>query len=379
MKLLFCDNTIWGLVNFREMVFRHFYENGHEIVLVAPSDEHTEMKVCVPDYVRFVPVLLDRTSRNPLSDLGYMRRLLRIYRKERPDIIFHYTIKPNIYGTLAARMCGIPSVAMVAGLGYAFTSQGITGTISRRLYRFSLRYARRVFVLNEENYRELLTHRIADERKLVLLPGGEGIDTSKLLPSIEPCKEGVTRFLMVARVLYDKGYSEFVEASRLLKQMGCGEAEFCLLGPVDESYPNAVLRSVIDADEAAGLIHYLGFTNRPQEVMGKPEVVVVVVSSYHEGMNRSLMEALSLGRPVITTDIPGCREMVDRGQNGYLVPAKDGQALADAMKNYLEKSAEQKAAMGRASRRLAEERFDVGHVIHMYENIITAIKNDSPK
>lgn len=161
MKLLFCDNTIWGLVNFRGMIFRHFYEKGHEIVLVAPSDESTEMKIQVPEYVRFIPVRLARTSRNPLSDLGYMRRLLRIYRKERPDMIFHYTIKPNIYGTLAARILGIPSVAMVAGLGYAFTSKGLTGTISRGLYRFSLRYARKVFVLNEENHRALIEYHIA--------------------------------------------------------------------------------------------------------------------------------------------------------------------------------------------------------------------------
>ena len=368
MKLLFCDNTIWWLVNFREPVFRWFYEQGHEVFLVAPSDEGTEMKTSIPSYVKYVRVKLKRTSRNPLSDVLYMLRLRKIYRRERPDYIFHYTIKPNIYGSLAARSLGIRSSAMVAGLGYAFSRRGVMGAVVRGLYAAGLRCAERVFVLNEGNRATLLSHGICRSDKLLLLSGGEGVDLSRFAFSGDALC-GHTVFLMVARVLYDKGYAEFVEAARHIRAAG-SDAEFWLLGPVDESYPNAVPQAVIDADVRAGSIKYLGFSRNPQNIMKLPGVVVVV-SSYHEGMNRSLMEACALGKPVITTDIPGCREMVDEGRNGFSVPPKDAEALAKAMEDYLQLTDEAKAAMGRAGRELAEKKYDIKLVIKEYAKILS--------
>ena len=265
MKLLFCDNTIWGLCNFREPVFRHFHERGHDIVLVAPADEGSQMKANVPAYARHIPVHLARTGRNPLSDISYMRQLYSIYRRERPDYIFHYTIKPNIYGTLAARLCGIPSTAMVAGLGYMFQKRNVTGRLALGLYRFGLHYARHVFVLNQGNRDTLLKHHIASEDKLVLLKGGEGIDTS-IIKEGNTHRGDKTTFLMVARALYDKGYAEFVEAARLLKDKRA-EADFCLLGAIDEAYPNAVSKETMEADVQSGCIKYLGFTGglRPRQ------------------------------------------------------------------------------------------------------------------
>ena len=369
MKLLFSDNTIWGLVNFRGNVFRHFYECGYEIVLVAPSDESTEMKTGIPDYVRFIPVRLSRTSRNPLSDLKYMMDLAAIYRKEKPDWIFHYTIKPNIYGSIAARLCGIRSVAMVAGLGYAFASHGLTSAISRMLYRFGLQFARKVFVLNAENRDVLVESGIVEREKLVLLKGGEGVDTQRIKECPTVDQNVKTTFLMVARVLYDKGYSEFVEAAKSLKQENA-DADFCLLGPIDESYPNAVSRATVDADVKAGYIRYLGFSEHPLDVMKQQGNVIALPSSYHEGMNRSLMEACALGKPIITTDIAGCREMVEDGRNGFVVPSRDGKALAETMRKYLSLSAVEQQKMGLESRRIAEERFDISHVIAEYEKII---------
>lgn len=368
MKLLFCDNTIWGLVNFRGAVFKHFYEQGAEIVLVAPTDAHTEMKTQVPDYVRFVPVRLNRTSKNPLEDLAYMARLWRIYRQERPDCIFHYTIKPNIYGSLAAKLAGLRSIAMVAGLGYAFSGASLTDRIAQALYRFGLRYAERIFVLNESNKELLIERHIVKKEKVVLLHGGEGIDTN-VLQEGRPVKEGTpVTFLMVARALYDKGYAEFIEAARQLKEQGL-KADCCLLGPIDESYPNAVSRQTIEADAAQGLVRYLGFSTHPLDTMRK-EGIVIVLPSYHEGMSRSLMEACALGKPIITSDIPGCREMVEDGKNGYLVPAKDGKALAEAMSRYLSLDWQSQAQMGHESRRIALERYDIRHVIAAYERVL---------
>lgn len=368
MKLLFCDNTIWGLVNFRQAVFRHFYEQGHEIVLVAPDDKHTQMKTDVPDYVRYVPVKLDRTSRNPLEDLRYMARLWRIYGQEKPDCIFHYTIKPNIYGTLAAKLRGITSMAMIAGLGYAFAGHGVTSQVAKLLYRLALSYAAQAFVLNRANYDTLTSLRIVRPERLRLLSSGEGVDTHEL-PEGEALQPTTpTTFLMVARLLYDKGYAEFVEAARRLRGKGC-QADFCLLGPIDESYPNAVTEEQVHKDVEAGIVRYLGFSSRPLETMRRAGVVIVL-PSYHEGMSRSLMEACALGRPIITCDIPGCREMVDEGQNGFLVPKKDAVALAEAMEQYLSLDFEARSRMGHESRRLACERFDVSHVIAEYERAL---------
>lgn len=368
MKLLFCDNTIWGLVNFRAYVFRHFHECGHEIVLVAPPAVGTEMTTDIPGYARFIPVGLERAGRNPFSDLAYLWRLFRIYRRERPDWVFHYTIKPNIYGTLAARMLGIGSTAMVAGLGYAFSRKGPTGLAARLLYRGALHLARNVFVLNAANRDLLVRQRIVPAGKLVLLGGGEGIDTQAVREHPQNGTERVT-FLMVARVLYDKGYAEFVSAAARLKAEG-GEADFCLLGPMDETSPNAVPREQVGADAGRGLFRYLGFSTRPLDIMGRPGTVIVLPSYYFEGMNRSLMEACALGRPVITTDIPGCREMVDEGRNGYLVPPRDGDALAEAMRRYLRLGAEERRRMGHESRLVAEKRLDVRLVIAEYEKIL---------
>lgn len=369
MKLLFCDNTLWGLINFRGSVMRHFSELGHEIVVVAPDDHHTEMKAHVPDFVRFVPVQLNRTSRNPLDDLRYMLKLIKVYRQERPDFIFHYTIKPNIYGTLAAAICGIPTVAVVAGLGYAFQQDAsLTARVAKHLYRFALGFSKRVFVLNESNYRTLVDLKMVHEDKLQLLPFGEGIDTNELSEGEPLFVDTPVTFMMVARLLYDKGYAEFVEAARTLTDKGV-RASWCIMGPIDESYPKAVSRDTVDADVADGTISYLGFSSHPLDFMAKAGICIVL-PSYHEGMSRSLMEACALGRPVITTDIPGCREMVKEGKNGYLVPPQNAEALADAMLRYVSLTPEEKRAMGRESRRIAVNCYDVSNVISVYDNVL---------
>lgn len=369
MKILFCDNTLWGLVNFREPIFKHFHEQGHKIVLVAPETNGIAMNRPIPDYARYIPIHMRRTGTNPFADLGYMLALRRIYKKERPDCIFHYTIKPNIYGTLIARSLHIKSAAMVAGLGYAFERTGFVGYISKLLYRYSMRFAHKVFVLNEENYTRLLQLKITAPNKLELLRGGEGVDLEKF-SSPHPVSPSRVTFLMVARILYDKGYSEFLAAARAVKSRHT-EVEFCLLGPIDERYPNAVSRQTIEADAATGAFRYLEFTGKPEEIMGSKGFVIVVPSFYPEGLNRSLMEACALGRPIITTDIAGCREMVEPGKNGYIVPPKDSKALSIAMEQYLSLNDTERQRMGDYSRKLAVSRFNIQDVFCAYDRILS--------
>lgn len=366
-KILFCGNLVWDMVNFRGYVMRQLVRAGCDVVLVAHEEAKDSKKLnYIPKGVRYIPVRMDRCGTNPLRDMQYMLRLLRIYRAEWPDYIFHYTIKPNIYGTFAASCLRIPSAAMVAGLGYAFTEGGFVQSLAAWLYKVAARRADCVFALSKDNYDFLLSHGIGKRDKIVWLTGGEGVDL-KAYP-YKNNEAATTTFLFVARVLIDKGYHEFVAAAKMVKER-FPKARFRVLGSVDPSYPLHVPFETIRADVESGAISYLGVTDNVQGVEGRAGTVVVL-PSYHEGMSRSLMEAISMGRPVICSDIPGCRETVREGENGYLAKPRDAASLAEAMMKYLELSTEEKDGFSRASRRLAEEVFDIDHVVGAYKKVL---------
>lgn len=366
-KIIFCDNTLWGLINFRGYVISHLLSSGYKIVVVAPQDRKSAMKVEIPEGLKYIPIELDRGGRNPFGDLAFMYKLLRIYRSEKPDYIFHYTIKPNIYGTFAASLLKIPSTAMIAGLGFVFFNKGFSNLVAKKLYSIAMRLCDKVFVLNEDNYQTLLNERIVCKEKMCLLRGGEGVVLNDF--PVASNRSAEVCFLMVARVLYEKGYEYFVNAAREIKKE-YKNARFQLLGSVDPSYPRSVPQEQIDRDVESGCIDYLGFTEDVISVMGKKGTVVVIPSFYGEGLNRSLMEACALGKPIITTDIPGCREAVENGKNGYLVLPKNLESLLDAIRRYMELDESEKEAMAEASREKAEIYFTHHHVLKEYENVL---------
>lgn len=363
-KILFCDNVLWGLVNFRGSVIRHFVQQGDEVVLVAPQDDESIMKVDIPEGVRYIPVRLNRCSRNPFTDLIYCAHLYRIYRKEHPDYIFHYTIKPNVYGSIAARLAGINCTGMVAGLGYGLLGDGMLSRLLAVMYRYAFKYMSSIFVLNKFNYQYLLDHKFCTSAQLRLFKGGEGVDLSAY-PYVREESGSPVVFLMVGRVLYDKGYREYVQAAKIVKQQ-YPDVRCQLLGMLDETYPAHVDEEELKRDVEEGTIEYLASTNDVMQYLGRSGVVVVL-PSYFEGLSRSLMEACAVGRPIIATDIPGCRETVDEGKNGFLVKVKDSSSLAEGMLRYLSLSDAEKQAFSRHSRKKAEETFDVRQVIKEYE------------
>ena len=363
-KILFCDNVLWGLVNFRGSVIRHFVQQGDEVVLVAPQDDESIMKVDIPEGVRYIPVRLNRCSRNPFTDLIYCAHLYRIYRKEHPDYIFHYTIKPNVYGSIAARLAGINCTGMVAGLGYGLLGDGMLSRLLAVMYRYAFKYVSSIFVLNKFNYQYLLDHKFCTSAQLRLFKGGEGVDLSAY-PYVREESGSPVVFLMVGRVLYDKGYREYVQAAKIVKQQ-YPDVRCQLLGMLDETYPAHVDEEELKRDVEEGAIEYLASTNDVMQYLGRSGVVVVL-PSYFEGLSRSLMEACAVGRPIIATDIPGCRETVDEGKNGFLVKVKDSSSLAEGMLRYLSLSDAEKQAFSRHSRKKAEETFDVRQVIKEYE------------
>lgn len=366
MKIIFCDNTLWGLVNFRGEVIRHFMRKGHQVVLVAPEKEDKQMRTTIPDGVRYIPVKMARTSLNPVKDFGYFMRILKIFRAERPDYIFNYTIKPNIYGSIAARLCGCRSTAMMAGLGYIFINDSLLLRIARTVYRFGLIFTDHLIVLNSFIREMVVQKRFCNPKKIVFLEGGEGIDIRKYTKYDNA--SATTTFLFIGRILWDKGYDEFSKAARKVKAL-YPDTRFELLGSMDPSYPKSVPEERLRHDEADGILKYIGFTHDMNSVFER-KGIVITLPSYSEGMNRALMEACASGKPIITSDVPGCREAVDDGVNGYLVPVKNADALADAMLRYIRLSEDEKRRLSDKSRVKAETLFDIRNVIEKYKHIV---------
>lgn len=368
MKIIFCDNGMSMLLNFRIDVIRYYIDLGNEVILIYPDMTHREELVPqIPRGCRSFRVHVNPNSTNILKDAIYLRTLYRIYRNEQPDVVFHYTIKPNIYGTIAAKLAGVKyKVSMVAGLGYVFNGHSIRKQLARLLYKLGLRLSNVVITLNSANRDLLVDQGYVSKDKIVLFECGEGVNLASY--KYNRNEFGCVRFLMVARVLYDKGYTEFVEAARIVRRH-YPEVAFELLGPIDDKSPMRVPREVIEKDVSEGAIDYLGVTNDVPAVVGR-DGVVVVVSSYHEGMNRSLMEACAMGRPAITSDIPGCRELVDEAVTGFKVAPKDTELLARAMESFIALPRERKVAMSEASHQKALQQFDVQIALANYDGIL---------
>lgn len=367
MRILFCCNTLHGFCNFRLDVVEHLIGKGIEAVIVYPrKDGDEETLNTLPSGCRALECRMSPNGTSIFQDAGYCLRLMRIFRREMPDIVFNYTVKPNIYGGFSSRMLGVPSVAMAPGLGYAFSRKGVFGSLLRRFYTWGLRQAKFVFVLNSSD-KECLIDAGLKEDKVVLLRGGEGVHLGRF-----PFTKGVyshPRFLMISRLLYDKGYREFVEVAKRVKVF-YPDVRFEIAGTLNEQNPAGVPGSVVKGDEDSGHIRYLGYIEDINKELSDPNTVVVLPSYYREGMNRSLMEACACGRPVITTNLPGLKEMVEEGENGFLVEPRSVDSLCKKILSFMELSIECRVRMGLRSREIAEQRFDVESVKRDYDIII---------
>lgn len=256
---------------------------------------------------------------------------------------------------------------MIAGLGYIFSKSGLRNRLVQKLYKFALKFAENVLILNISNYQFLLEHKIVSSHKLIFLKGGEGINLSQFQPSKNSVSSSKIIFLMIARLLYDKGYSQYVEAARIVRKK-YPETEFQLLGPIDSEHADAVKELQIRKDHRNGVINYLGYSSNVVPIIQNADCIVLP-SFYNEGLSRVLMEALALRKPIITTDIPGCKETVEAGKNGYIVVPRDTESLIEAMSKFIELDEEERERMGKKSRERAEMFFDVKKVVAVYRNI----------
>lgn len=346
-----------SLLNFRAPMMRAMVEAGHQVIGLAPEqDAHVEAQLAAMG-IGYQPVPLSRTGMNPARDYASIRALTQVFKTLKPDLLLSYTIKPVIFGSVAAARAGVPNrFAMITGLGSGLQGTGfrsrLLALLIRRLYHWGLAANQGIIFQNPDDESFFLNHGLLPSNCAITRINGSGVDLDHFTQVHLP--KGPLTFLMVARLVQDKGLWEFVQAARLLKSSH-PEANCQLLGPFDTN-PTAVSREVVAGWESEGIIQYLGETQDVRPFLSNAHVAVL--PSYGEGTPRSVLEAMAMGRAVVTTQAPGCKETVVEGQTGLLVPPRDAGALAEAM-GRLAGDFPLIEQMGAAGRRYAEQRYDV--------------------
>ncbi|MFN4254024.1 MAG: glycosyltransferase family 4 protein [Saprospiraceae bacterium] len=361
-------NTSWNLHNFRRSLIRRLMSEGFEVVAIAPTDEFSEKVRSLG--CRFAPLeSLERKGTNPFGDVRLAREFARIFRREKISVALTFTIKPNIYGSVAGWIAGVPTVATVTGLGYTFLEPGILQTITRRLYKFAFSKSARVVFQNADDREVFLQGRLAPAAKTMLIRGS-GIDTTHFAPQPQSLENERLTFLFIARLLFHKGIREYVEAARIVHEKRPNTL-FQIAGDLDPGNPSAITEADLQSWLARPEIEYLGHLSDTRPAMAKADVVVL--PSYREGLPRVILEALSMSKPIVTTDTAGCRDTLIENENGYLAPVGDAAGLADAMLRMTNLTAVERHAMGEKSRQLALQEFDEKIVQAKYLEIIRSL------
>lgn len=346
---------------------RSLQAQGHEVHTVAPLDDYTHFlreAGCIHH-----PVRMDSRGANPIKDTALIIELLSIYRKLRPDIILHYTIKPNVYGSIAAGILGIPTINNVCGLGTVFLKDNLVSAIAIFLYRFSFRFATKVFFQNPDDLSLFLDKKLVSEEKTDLIPGS-GIDLNKFQPLAFNRNKTFT-FLLVSRLITDKGILEYIQAVRQLKSQGM-QARFQILGAKDPKHKRGIKLKTINEWISSGTIEYLGTTNDVRQFIREADCIVL--PSYREGTPRTLLEAASSSKPIIATDVPGCHQVVRHHFNGLLCELKNPDDLAQKMVSMANFDDETLKKFGENGRKKMEQEFDEKVVIDKYIQTIFGIK-----
>lgn len=368
MKIMFVANYMWDIYIFRAGVLRALVEDGQEVIAVAPDDGRIDMEKAIPG-LRAISINLNKRGINPIEDLKLVKELHSLYKKENPDLIFHYTIKPNIYGTIAAKLAGKKSIAILTGLGYSFIQKSLVSKIAVALYKFSLRFSKEVWVLNEDDKNTLISKGIGDREKIFILPG-EGTDCERFKPLPMERKDEKTIFLMIARAFIDKGFKEYEESARRLKRKYGDRVEFWYLGALGENAVSGITKEYMDNLVKEGVLNYLGITDKPELVI--KECDAIVLPSYREGISKTLLEGGAMGKPIIASNVTGCKEIVDDGKSGYLAEVKNIDDLVEKMERFIKLSIDEKREMGKAGREKILREFDEKIIIEIYRKKISA-------
>lgn len=371
-RLLFFVSEDWYFCSHRLPVARAARDAGFEVVVACHCTGHG--KAIEAEGFRLIPLPLDRTGRNPLREMLFIARLIGIYRRERPDIVHHVAMKPVLYGSLAAWLTGVPAVVnALAGLGFLFTNPKgaikLASTLVLAAFRFLLdRPNARLIVQNRDDQAMFRDRAIVSADRIALIRGS-GVDIAAYTP--QPECPGPVVAALVARMLWDKGVGEAVEAARLLKCRGV-DVRVVLVGDPDPANPRSIDQRQLDAWAAEGVVEWWG--HRADIAAVYAAAHIALLPSYREGLPKSLLEACACGRPAVTTDVPGCRELIEDGVNGLLVPARDPAALAAALEQ-LAQNPQLRHALGGRGRALVERDFSDGAVgaetIALYHSLLS--------
>lgn len=349
-----------SLVNFRLHLLLELQKQGYHVIACAPQKVDWVIKTLIEHNIEFNTFPISPASIAPHKDVLFLLKFSHFLKRIKPNIFFAYTIKPVIYGSLAAKLAGVPQIySFITGLGYTFEDrtfkQKVIGKISKTLYSIALRLNNMVFFQNQDDVQVFKEKKILNHNASITITNGSGVDLKHF--QFEPYFHKNPVFLLIARFLKSKGILEYIEAAQIVKQK-YPQAEFHLVGYFYDS-PDTIDRKYIEEAHQKGIIIYQGETNDVRPFI--KNCSVYVLPSYREGTPRSVLEAMAIGRPIITTDVPGCKETVINGVNGFLVPAKDVNSLAQAMFSFIENPG-LISKMGKQSRLIAEQKYDVHKV-----------------
>ena len=362
-KITICSNTSWYLYNFRQGLIKALQNQGYEVSLIAPIDDYSKRL----EYLgcKHYDIELNNKGTNPIEDTKLMYQYYKLFKEINPDILLIYTIKPNIYASIISKILNIETINVVAGLGTVFLDNKPSSKLARWLYKISL-FNNKVLFENGDDNNEFIKRNIIRKRQSTIIPGS-GINTNSFKARNIAVKKDNITFLLIARLIKDKGVIEYIEAIKSIKDK-YPNAKFKILGSYYFDNPSAISKDEVNSWVKDGIIEYLGYTDAVLEEIEK--VDCVVLPSYREGLSRVLLEAGSMSKPIITTNVTGCREVVDNGYNGFLVTPKDSKSLALAIENMINLSHKERLEMGMRGRLKVINEFDEKIVIKKYLDAI---------
>lgn len=368
-KIAFFSNSAYSLYLYRLRIMRRLHRDGWKVVCIAPAGSRMdELKIEGFEFIHFD---VDRKGTNPFRDILFLWRLYILYRKERYSTVFHYTIKVNIYGAIAAKLAGIPSIGLIPGLGYTFVNDNWLTKIVEGLYKIALFFPVKIFFLNEEDCRLFIDRKLILPEKALIMHS-EGVNLEYYAPMLIPKKTNVFVFLFTGRILWDKGLRELIDAMQIIRNK-YGAIELWLLGMIDKGNPSGINEDVIKSwEKNYPGVRYLGETADVRPFIAQCDVSVYP-SYYREGIPRFPLEAMAMEKPIITTDSVGCRELIEDGKNGFVVQPKDVDSLVDAMSRMFVLSENERLKMGQYGREKAMAEFDEKTVIDVYLKVLEEI------
>jgi len=369
MRIAVLINTSWNIYNFRLELLRALKAKGHNIICIAPYDSYSNK--LKEEGFEYYDIKINNKGTNPFEDVKLIYDYYRLFKKTKPDVVLGYTIKPNIYGSIATGFLRIPTISNITGLGTVFLKKSFSSKLAKILYKLALS-KNKVFFQNRDDLNIFLKQKLVKKGNVDLLPGS-GINLQKFKPIPIVKNNNQFKFLLIARLIKDKGVLEYVNAARMIKKIYTN-VNFLIIGAIWLDNPSAIYVDELISWQREGIIDYLGTTDNIKEEISK--VDCVVLPSYREGTPRTLLEAASMAKPIIATNVAGCREVVDDGVNGFLCRVRDYKDLAKSMEKMINLPEKDRIIMGQNGRKKMENEFDEKFVIQKYLNVLEQIKLD---